>query len=450
MAAPRLQIQVLEPKESGALVYAPMAAPASGTEELGRLALVVAIGTFESGPVQMKSLRVELRGPGAYHELVFPLDFVVQPGALAWWHPKTAYESLFFSLFSPPTEAKLEFRAVGFSDPMVLDFQLRPHRHATTSGSYLFPARASDLGAEYWSKAGPHAPAGYGQQLFAHDLGIRDRFGRWVRPGASGTQNEDALAWGKRVQAMADGEVVHALNDVPDNPHPLPGPDWDAELAKQRDEVWGGWADRGGDGGNHVHIQHGTEVVLYLHLRRGSVPERLLEVGAPVAAGEFLGRVGNSGNSSGPHLHVHAVRGTNARDGWPRPLVFAPISVVSPHLTEWAPVPWTQVVTGRTLPFGATSIWPSAPPPYGHADPAPPPEVGLVEYAIDRLSLLLSNDMYVKLKLPRPPEPGLVLKFAEQILEQASPSERQKLLARLGAAAQALSSLALGIEQMED
>ena len=42
-----------------------------------------------------------------------------------------------------------------------------------------------------------------------------------------------------------------------------------------------------------------------------------LAMGDSVAAGQALGRVGNSGNSSEPHLHIHAVRaGTgSALDG---------------------------------------------------------------------------------------------------------------------------------------
>jgi murein DD-endopeptidase MepM/ murein hydrolase activator NlpD len=42
------------------------------------------------------------------------------------------------------------------------------------------------------------------------------------------------------------------------------------------------------------------------HLGRGTVQSHL---GAQVTPGDPLGRVGNSGNTSEPHLHVHAVRG---------------------------------------------------------------------------------------------------------------------------------------------
>ena len=54
--------------------------------------------------------------------------------------------------------------------------------------------------------------------------------------------------------------------------------------------------------GNHVVLDHGDGVFsLYAHLRRGSATVR---VGDVVTAGRPLGEVGNSGNTSEPHLHV--------------------------------------------------------------------------------------------------------------------------------------------------
>jgi murein DD-endopeptidase MepM/ murein hydrolase activator NlpD len=46
--------------------------------------------------------------------------------------------------------------------------------------------------------------------------------------------------------------------------------------------------------------------VLLAHLRSGSVN---VSSGERVAVGDFLAEMGNSGNSSEPHLHVHAQRG---------------------------------------------------------------------------------------------------------------------------------------------
>jgi hypothetical protein len=50
---------------------------------------------------------------------------------------------------------------------------------------------------------------------------------------------------------------------------------------------------------------HGVEVVL-AHLRSGSVA---VAEGERVTVGDVLGRVGNSGNTTQPHLHIHAERG---------------------------------------------------------------------------------------------------------------------------------------------
>lgn len=58
--------------------------------------------------------------------------------------------------------------------------------------------------------------------------------------------------------------------------------------------------------GNYVAIDCGGFFVILAHLRRGSI---MVATGERVEIGDPLGRMGNSGNSSEPHLHVHAQRG---------------------------------------------------------------------------------------------------------------------------------------------
>lgn len=62
--------------------------------------------------------------------------------------------------------------------------------------------------------------------------------------------------------------------------------------------------------GNHVLLETiygtGTAVVALCHLQRDSIE---VTVGQDVVAGQPLGRCGNSGNSTEPHLHLHAVDG---------------------------------------------------------------------------------------------------------------------------------------------
>ena len=68
---------------------------------------------------------------------------------------------------------------------------------------------------------------------------------------------------------------------------------------------------RGNDAsGNFVRVQHddGTQGV-YLHLKQGSVSVR---VGQRVAVGSLLALSGNTGNSSGPHLHFVVQQSTEA------------------------------------------------------------------------------------------------------------------------------------------
>lgn len=58
---------------------------------------------------------------------------------------------------------------------------------------------------------------------------------------------------------------------------------------------------------NYVFVQHADGTVAwYLHLRNGSTTTR--PVGASVVAGDYLGQMGSSGVSTGPHLHfeLHA------------------------------------------------------------------------------------------------------------------------------------------------
>ena len=101
----------------------------------------------------------------------------------------------------------------------------------------------------------------------------------------AGTRNVDYWAWGRPVVAPADGVVVAAIDGVADNRPQV-------ETENTRDPA-----------GNHVVLQLGNgEYALLAHLRRGSLR---VKPGQRVRQGDALGRCGNSGNSSEPHLHFH-------------------------------------------------------------------------------------------------------------------------------------------------
>jgi murein DD-endopeptidase MepM/ murein hydrolase activator NlpD len=73
-------------------------------------------------------------------------------------------------------------------------------------------------------------------------------------------------------------------------------------------------------GGNHVIIGLRTgELVALCHLQHGSIR---VSVGQSVAVGDEMGRCGNSGNSTEPHVHVQAVDSIDLRHATAIPINF--------------------------------------------------------------------------------------------------------------------------------
>lgn len=97
---------------------------------------------------------------------------------------------------------------------------------------------------------------------------------------------ESYTAYGAQLLAPCAGTVLRTVDGMPDEPVGNPSPDINPC-------------------GNHVVIDTGHELVVLAHLRPGSVR---VATGDRVAAGQPIGQVGNSGNSTEPHLHLHAER----------------------------------------------------------------------------------------------------------------------------------------------
>lgn len=83
----------------------------------------------------------------------------------------------------------------------------------------------------------------------------------------------------------------------------------DAEVLRCGDGLNDGELNPAKPAGNHVVLGAGSEEILIAHLKKGSVA---VTAGQRVQAGQLLGVVGNSGNSTEPHLHIHAQRDGHA------------------------------------------------------------------------------------------------------------------------------------------
>ncbi|MEV4902923.1 M23 family metallopeptidase [Citricoccus sp. NPDC055426] len=132
--------------------------------------------------------------------------------------------------------------------------------------------------------------------------------------------------FGRPVLAPAAGVVVGVHSSEPDHASYRGLPSVGYALTQRR-RLESGWL---AVIGNHVLIEVTTHpgagssggrpaVVALCHLQRGSITVR---VGQRVGAGELVGRCGNSGNSTEPHLHLQAVDGRELLHASAVPITF--------------------------------------------------------------------------------------------------------------------------------
>jgi len=154
-------------------------------------------------------------------------------------------------------------------------------------------------GGEWLAANGPANASGHRRALIpvggrAH---IAQRFAiDWVQLRADGQtwtgdrlKNENYRCYGADALAVADGVVVAVKDGIPQN---IPGATSRAVPITLETVA-----------GNHVILDLGQgRYAFYAHLQPGSLR---VKVGDQVRRGQVLGLVGNSGNSTEPHLHFH-------------------------------------------------------------------------------------------------------------------------------------------------
>jgi len=139
-------------------------------------------------------------------------------------------------------------------------------------------------------------------EQFAIDWIKVDAQGKAFR--TDGKASEDWLCYGVELLAVAPGTVVESVRDMPDvPPGAAPANLTIAEFT-----------------GNHVTLDLGNgRYAVYAHMAPHSVA---VHVGDQVKTGDKLGLLGNSGNTTGPHLHFQISDRPSTLDTTALPFVF--------------------------------------------------------------------------------------------------------------------------------
>ncbi len=139
-------------------------------------------------------------------------------------------------------------------------------------------------------------------QRYAYDITIKLKGSNY---SGDGSKNEDHYCFGKRLNAPADGKIIALENNIEDN---------------TTVGIVNGNIDNETIAGNYIMIDHlNGEFSLMAHFKKGTI---IVSVGDMVTKGQEVGKAGNSGNSSGPHLHYHLQNSPNYFDSFGLPAQF--------------------------------------------------------------------------------------------------------------------------------
>jgi len=158
----------------------------------------------------------------------------------------------------------------------------------------------------------------------------------WIKVGPNGdsrhdgaTRNDNWWGWGEPVLAVADGEITEVVDQYPDNtPGVLP--------PVTLDNI----------GGNHVILKIApNRYVTYAHLQHGSIKVRLHD---HVHTGDTLALLGNSGNTTGAHLHMQVTDRSSVLEAQGVPFLFRSFTYLGPgadyELDKHISVPWVDSI----------------------------------------------------------------------------------------------------------
>lgn len=181
-----------------------------------------------------------------------------------------------------------------------------PIRAAMSKTIFRFPLRGV-----WWVGVGATPHTGHRwiiNEEFALDIGKLG--GNGLDHSGAGDAFRTYYAYGAGVLAAAAGKVIAAVDGIAEHSEAMRRTDesmddYAERLRQQQADI--GEVDPKRLLGNYVVLQHGHgEYSLYAHLQPASLRVKL---GDTVQEGQVIGRLGSSGNSTGPHLHFQVCDG---------------------------------------------------------------------------------------------------------------------------------------------
>lgn len=202
-----------------------------------------------------------------------------------------------------------------------LHFPLRAVWVATNTPAHRIPTHGTDFFA----------------QRYAYDFMMLNEDGSPLPPSQAiryvlaSVAVEECFSWAQPVFSPASGIIVGIGEGWPDRARPMFVPNFIVMRLGPRIARSG---DFRGLTGNYIILRSGADFILLAHLRCGSIRVRL---GEGVALGQQIAEVGNSGNTSIPHLHIQAM---DRADPWcARPIPCWFTDIEGWNGAEWEALP---------------------------------------------------------------------------------------------------------------
>ncbi len=316
------------------------------------LAYELYLSNYNRKPVRVVALRISGSGGDVFEKTVEgnalkglyiaagsadrekPQDPVLAPGA-------TGIIYIFLDFASREAPARLSNTLVVEVDGDVSNAQLIPLDALEVQAPSTAPTVDAPFAGDRWQAAnGPSNTSLHRRAVIVLNGKAKspERYAiDWIKLGDDGNtftgdehQNASYHAYDVPITAVADGRAVNVLDGIPENtPH--------------REQMAITMTPASAPGNNIVEDIGGGRYVGYAHFRPGTIA---VKTGDTIHRGQVLGKLGNSGNSTEPHLHIQICDGPSFLECNGLPMQFKAMTLSKYHVEKKGETPIRLSIDG--------------------------------------------------------------------------------------------------------